>query len=110
MKYKITHKTWYAYTELVAICHNLVHLAPRNTPYQKCTDYQLTIDPTPAFVTHRDDYFGNRSEYFSIEGSHQKLEIIAESAVEVVPKKVQEASDSLPWEKCTPQQMDVSVK
>src|SRR5215207_11212388 len=105
MKYKITHRTWYAYTELVAICHNLVHLAPRTAPHQECIDYHLTIDPVPAFITYRDDYFGNRAEYFSIEGGHQKLEIVAESTVEVAPTKTHEKSDSLPWEACTPKQM-----
>src|SRR5262249_34828400 len=110
MNYKITHKTWYEYTELVAICHNLVHLAPRATPYQKCIDYKLAIDPAPAFITARDDYFGNRSEYFSIEGGHQRLEIIAESMVEVVATKAREDSESLPWEACAPKQNATATK
>jgi transglutaminase-like putative cysteine protease len=110
MKYKITHKTSYTYTELVAICHNLVHLAPRATPYQKCIDYHLEIDPAPAFITARDDYFGNRSEYFSIEGGHQKLEIVAESTIEVVPTAAHEANDSLPWEVCSPKQLAATTK
>ena len=110
MKYRITHKTWYAYAELVAICHNLVHLAPRSTPVQKCLDYRLTIDPVPAFITQRDDYFGNRSEYFSIEGGHQRLEITADSLVEVTASKVPEAASSLPWEECVRKPGTISLK
>ena len=99
MKYQITHKTSYVYADLVPICHNLVHLAPRSTPQQKCIAYRLKIDPKPAFLTNRDDYFGNRTEYFSIENAHQKLEIIAESTVDVMPIAAPERSDG-PWEDC----------
>jgi len=102
MKYQITHKTWYAYADLVPICHNLVHLAPRATPYQKCFAYRLKIDPVPAFLTYRDDYFGNRTEHFSIEGAHRKLEVIAESTVEVAPKDQEKRSESPAWETCVP--------
>lgn len=102
MKYHITHKTWYTYSDLVPICHNLVHLVPRPTPLQKCIDYRLRVDPAPAFVTYRDDYFGNRTEYFSIEGGHQKLEIVAESTVDVSPGQVYEPDESPAWEPCIP--------
>ena len=110
MKYHITHKTLYTYTELVPICHNLVHLEPRATPYQKCIDYQLKIDPGPAFISGRDDYFGNRTEYFSIEGGHQKLEIIAESTVDVSTNMSHESGDSVAWEDCTPKRTGLSAK
>lgn len=102
MKYHITHKTWYTYSDLVPICHNLVHLVPRPTPLQKCIDYRLHVDPAPAFVTYRDDYFGNRTEYFSIEGGHQKLEIVAESTVDVSPGQVHKPDESPVWETCLP--------
>jgi transglutaminase-like putative cysteine protease len=102
MKYHITHKTWYTYSDLVPICHNLVHLVPRATPFQKCIDYKLRVDPAPAFVTYRDDYFGNRTEYFSIEGGHQKLEIVAESTVDVCPGQVHKPDESPAWETCLP--------
>jgi transglutaminase-like putative cysteine protease len=100
MKYQITHKTWYAYDDLVPICHNLIHLAPRTTSRQKCIDYRLKIDPAPAFLAHRDDYFGNRAEYFSIENAHQKLEITAESVVDVLPLGTSPCNDSPTWEEC----------
>jgi len=110
MKYRITHKTSYTYTELVPICHNLVHLAPRSTPHQKCIDYCLEIEPGPAFVSSRDDYFGNRTEYFSIEGGHQKLEIIAESAVDVTANTSHKTGESLAWEDCVPKRTGTGAK
>jgi len=102
MKYQITHKTSYAYADLVPVCHNLVHLAPRTTPHQTCTDYRLSIDPAPAFITQRDDYFGNRTEFFAIEGGHQKLEIVGESTVEVSPRTEHKPGDSPAWKSCVP--------
>src|SRR4029078_2330765 len=102
MKYHISHKTSYTYTELVPICHNLVHLAPRATSHQKCIDYRLEIDPCPAFVSGRDDYFGNRTEYFSIEGGHQKLEIVAESTVDVTANTSHKTGAPTAWEDCVP--------
>jgi transglutaminase-like putative cysteine protease len=110
MKYHITHKTSYTYTELVPICHNLVHLAPRTTPHQKCIDYRLEIDPVPAFVSNRDDYFGNRTEYFSIEGGHQKLEITAESTVDVSANISYAGTESPVWEECMPRRTGAAAK
>ena len=100
MKYKITHKTWYAYAELVAVCHNLVHLAPRSRARQRCASYHLAIEPRPAFLAGRDDVFGNRAEYFSIESAHRKLEIIAQSVVEVSPATPPQSTDTPTWEDC----------
>ncbi len=100
LKYQITHKTGYTYADLAPVCHNLVHLAPRSTARQRCATYRLNIDPVPAFLTYRDDYFGNRSEYFSIETAHRKLEIVAESAVEVFPTVAQKTRDAPEWQKC----------
>lgn len=98
MKYHLTHKTWYAYSEPAPVCHNLVHLAPRATPRQRAADYRLRIDPTPAFLSRREDYFGNTIEYFSIEGPHRKLEVVAESIVDVAPLNVRLLEQSDPWE------------
>jgi transglutaminase-like putative cysteine protease len=99
LKYHITHKTWYAYSELAPVCHNLVHLAPRELDHQKCSEYRLAIDPAPAFFATRPDYFGNRTEYFSIESGHRSLEIVAESVVEV--HALEEISiHDVPWEDC----------
>jgi transglutaminase-like putative cysteine protease len=98
MKYHLTHKTWYAYSEPAPVCHNLVHLAPRATDRQSCERYRLRIDPAPAFLSRRNDYFGNTIEYFSIEGAHRKLEIVAESAVEVAPLHARRLDQSTSWE------------
>ncbi|HYO24263.1 MAG TPA: transglutaminase family protein [Lacipirellulaceae bacterium] len=98
MKYQLIHRTWYSYSEPAPVCHNLVHLAPRSTPRQSCSHYRLRIDPRPAFLSRRDDYFGNLIEYFSIEGAHRRLDVIAESTVEVKPLATRPLEQSPPWE------------
>jgi transglutaminase-like putative cysteine protease len=98
MKYHLVHKTSYSYSDPAPVCHNLVHLAPRTTSRQSCSHYRLRIDPAPAFLSRREDYFGNSVEYFSIEGPHRKLEVIAESTVEVRPLALRRLEQSPSWE------------
>lgn len=98
MKYTIKHRTWYAYAEAAPVCHNMLHLAPRDTTRQVCSDFRLRIVPEPAFITRRTDWFGNFVDYFSIEGSHNGLEVTSQSVVQVSPPRKLTPSDSLPWE------------
>ncbi|MBL9164597.1 MAG: transglutaminase family protein [Planctomycetaceae bacterium] len=98
MKYTIKHRTWYAYAEAAPVCHNMLHLAPRASKRQVCAEYRLQIVPEPAFMTSRTDWFGNIVDYFSIEGSHNGLEVTARSVVQVLPTPQLTPSESLPWE------------
>jgi transglutaminase-like putative cysteine protease len=97
-KYTIKHRTWYAYAEAAPVCHNMLHLAPRDAPRQLCSEHRLRIVPEPAFITRRTDWFGNHVDYFSIEGSHNGLEITSQSVVQVTPAPKVALSSSLPWE------------
>jgi transglutaminase-like putative cysteine protease len=89
------------------VCQNLVHLAPRELNHQKCLKYRLTVEPTPAFFAARDDYFGNRAEYFSIENGHRRLEITAESTVEVINLEETPIRD-VAWEDCVTQATELN--
>jgi transglutaminase-like putative cysteine protease len=98
MKYTIKHRTWYAYAEAAPVCHNMLHLAPRDMPRQVCSDYRLRIVPEPALIMRRTDWFGNFVDYFSIEGSHNGLEVTSQCVVQVSSAPKLTPSDSLPWE------------
>lgn len=98
MKYTIKHRTWYAYAESAPVCHNMLHLAPRETPHQVCSDYRLRIVPEPALITRRADWFGNFIDYFSIEGAHNGLEITSQSNVNVTRPPKLNPSESPKWE------------
>lgn len=97
MRYRIRHTTKYAYGDTVAVCHNLVRLAPRALGRQTLDSYRLIVSPDPADLTKRVDVFGNRVEFFSIQRAHQGLTLtaISEVAVEASPPT---PKDSPAWE------------
>ncbi|MFO1062638.1 MAG: transglutaminase family protein [Pirellulales bacterium] len=98
MKYKITHVTTYAYETPVRVCHNLVMLTPREDARVRIRSHNLKISPNPHLFHARRDFFGNFLHAFSIEESHRQLKVISTSRVKVLPRKVQEAKQSVPWE------------
>ena len=98
MKFRVTHTTTYNYGDPVAVCHNQVHLTPREGRRVKCPSHRLTIRPTPAHAVHRRDYFGNLVHWFSIEESHRRLTITATSRVRVFPPEYSEDAPSPSWE------------
>src|ERR1700677_3478753 len=83
MRYKIVHTTTYTYSDAVPICHNEVHLIPRDAARQACLYNRLRIKPRPSVLEQRVDYFGNRVTNFAIEQAHQKLTVVALSRVHV---------------------------
>lgn len=99
MRYLVQHTTTYTYTEPVPVCHNLAKLAPRNTPGQVCREFRLSIQPEPTFRLRRQDYFGNEVDCFSIEEVHDRLQVTAESIVDVSPPKLSPRPESPPWDK-----------
>jgi transglutaminase-like putative cysteine protease len=83
LRYRIRHSTKYAYSDTVAVCHNLVRLAPRAFGGQTLDSYRLIVSPDPSDLAKRTDLFGNRVEFFSIQRAHQTLTMTAISDVEV---------------------------
>lgn len=98
MQYTVQHTTWYAYTEPVPNCHNVVHLAPRNTARQTCHAHQLQIEPAPSTLARRSDYFGNAADYFAVRGPLMGLKVTAESKLEVAEAPAFENVASPAWE------------
>lgn len=98
MKYFVRHQTWYSYAAAAPVCQNLVHLAPRITTRQTILAHELRIEPTPTWIDRREDYFGNRVDYFSVEATHHRLEVIAESEVEIIPRSAGTLGGAPTWE------------
>jgi transglutaminase-like putative cysteine protease len=97
LRYRIRHLTKYTYSDTVAVCHNLVRLAPRALGGQTLDSYRLIVSPDPADLAKRVDLFGNRVEFFSIQRAHQNLTLTAISDVEVHEQPLLPAT-SLAWE------------
>ncbi len=98
MRFKISHSTTYSYSESVPICHNQVHLVPRDSSHQACIYNRLRVKPRPALIEHRLDYFGNRVMNFAVEQAHQKLTVTAVSRVDLTAPLAVDPERTAPWE------------
>jgi transglutaminase-like putative cysteine protease len=98
MLYEITHITRYQYEAPVSQCLNEVRLTPRALPTQQVSVSALQVDPVPAFVYQRQDYFGNDVSTFGVFQTHESLTATATSRVEVTPSSPNEKTASLLWQ------------
>jgi transglutaminase-like putative cysteine protease len=98
MRYRITHRTSYAYSQPVVLCHNEARLEPRETPRQQCLQSAVVIEPTATERDEREDFFGNRVLYFSVEDRHDKLTVSATSEIELAPLAPPDLDASPAWE------------
>lgn len=98
MQYNVRHTTTYSYQDPVALCQNQIHLSPRSTPYQACSNFQLEISPEPVVRRSWVDAFGNEVWYFSIQEPHQKLTVTGRSQVTVTPCQLPVAGSTPSWE------------
>lgn len=86
MKLSVVHETHYRYSSPVPLSHQLLHLTPRNLPWQSCEAHRLAVEPKPAELEERDDYFGNRTARVLLATPHDGLLVRAESEVTVLPR------------------------
>jgi transglutaminase-like putative cysteine protease len=86
MRYRVVHTTRYAYGAPVVLAHNEARLQPRETARQACALSEVSIDPLPATVDTREDFFGNRVLYFALQDAHDRLVVTATSEVEVAAR------------------------
>jgi len=97
MLYEVTHITRYSYEAPVSQCLNEVRLTPRALPNQRVQETALQIDPAPAFVYQRKDYFGNDVSTFGVFDSHENLTATAKSVVSVGKGRLGENNAPLGW-------------
>ena len=98
VRYDVRHTTTYAYSQPVPVCHNEIHLVPRELPRQRLLATALDVDPQPAGISTSTDYFGNQVGYFSVEEGHDRLVVTATSSVAVTPPLPWQECGSTPWE------------
>ncbi len=81
-RYRIQHRTAYHYSGRIDLCHSLAHLRPREDEGQETLAHRIEVIPEPNVRAQRTDCFGNITNYFSIEQSHDFLEVVATTTVE----------------------------
>ncbi|MCB1326786.1 MAG: transglutaminase family protein [Leptospiraceae bacterium] len=96
--YTVSHRTQYAYSEPVQLCHNELRLRPPEFDHQSTIATAIDVKPHPALISERGDVFGNSVTYFSIQEAHRKLDITATCTVEVSGRSYPEPHATPPWE------------
>ncbi len=81
VRYHIRHRTAYTYSGRIDLYHSLAHLRPREDEGQETLAHRIEVVPEPKLRSERRDCFGNLVNYFSIEQSHDFLEVIATTTV-----------------------------
>jgi transglutaminase-like putative cysteine protease len=99
VRYEITHRTTYTYSSDVSVSHHVARLTPPTHPTQNCLEHEVTIEPNPSIVTHHQDYFGNRTTFFTVAKLHRTLVVTARSRVEISPGPPAPPANSPAWEK-----------
>ena len=97
MIFHVTHTTRYTYATPVSQGLNEVRLTPRGLPGQRVRESAVRVNPQPAFMHHRKDYYGNDVTSFEVLEKHDRLEATAESIVEVLPD-LAESLAPISWE------------
>ena len=98
MNYRIVHRTLYEYAAPVTVSHHVARLEPRATAAQQREEFTLKILPNPTVRKVREDYFGNHLCFFSIQETHQRLEITTTSRVTVNARELPAPEATPAWE------------
>ena len=98
MRYRVSHRTEYAYRQPVSVCHNLFHLRPRPCPRQQCARTSLMVDPIPAVLADRTDQFGNPTTFAIVQQVHRMLTVEAVSEVDLERTEPPDHAAGQAWE------------
>lgn len=99
MRYQVEHQTLYSYDLPVIQSQQMVHMMPRQTPFQQCVSFTLACEPTPAEQSRRLDFFGNHTDYLTLLVPHQSLQVTSRFQVDVQLRPTMSAlTQSPPWE------------
>ena len=94
LTFRIRHRTTLDYSEPVGPSYNEVRLRPRDGGSQRLVAFALYTSP-PSLPRPRTDYYGNAAHRVDVEVLHDRLEIVAESAVAVTTRE--EVLPPVPW-------------
>jgi transglutaminase-like putative cysteine protease len=94
--YRIHHQTTYQYSLPVRLSHQVLHLTPRELPWQQCLSHTVNVLPAPQLVRSYEDNFGNVIKAFSLDTDHTSLDVQADSWVALTPRP--QPQPGMQWE------------
>ncbi len=95
---RVRHLTEYTYIDPVELGAHVVHLRPRELPYQRVKQFELHTAPTPSRITWGHDHFGNEVGWVFLSGLHDSLCLDAQADVVVMPRPVPRPEQTVPWD------------
>jgi len=96
---EVRHVTQYHYAEPVRESVMELWMQPQKSATQRLLSFELELDP-PAQLFSYPDSFGNAVYHFDVPHPHDRLEIVARSAVETqTPQPLPEALDRGEWDR-----------
>jgi transglutaminase-like putative cysteine protease len=98
MRYRLTHRTTYAYASRVDSAHHIAHLRARPFVGQTVTSIGIATDPVPDLAVQHVDYFGNLIDVYRIDKPHQHFSIEVQANVEVRFPDPPPAGQTPKWE------------
>jgi len=98
MRYRVRHTTRYDYASPVSLCHNQARVTPRELPWQKVESTELVIEPRPAVISERIDFFGNRVTFFSVQEVHRTLSVTASTSLQARGRPLPSAEVHDDWQ------------
>lgn len=98
LPYTVRHITHYRYSDPVEISQSALWLTPRNTPHQRVLRAAIDVQPRPAVLSTRIDYFGNAVTLIHVQERHEQVVVLATSDIELTPPTYPDAAATPPWE------------
>ena len=98
MIYKIVHRTTTSYRHPVSVGKHVACLRPRSTHNLHLLSNEVQIEPAPASVTERVDYFGNLLSFFTVQEPHKELVVEARSEVRMEENPAPLPEGTIAWE------------
>src|SRR5260221_4044783 len=97
-RFEITHTTVYDYDAPVTFWHHFMRLSPRPLSRQQRLAHEIEMDPPPAILSQRLDYFGKDTTFATIDRAHRRLSVTSRSLVAVGPTFIPDAAETPRWE------------
>jgi transglutaminase-like putative cysteine protease len=98
VRYRLRHRTTYAYESEVAFARCVLRLTPRTSATQVVLESDITITPRPSARTEQIGPFGARVLTVMVDTPHKVLIIEATARIDVHTRAPPDAEASPPWE------------
>ncbi|MEW5685373.1 MAG: transglutaminase family protein [Pseudomonadota bacterium] len=98
MRYRLRHRTTYAYENEVGFARCALRLTPRASASQTVLESAITVAPAPSIETEQTGAFGARVLTVTVDTPHTALVIEATAHIDVHTPPAGDPDASPPWE------------